>query len=311
MKTILITALMSFTFFPTLKSQTISERTADDLSVSLLTSKELIKSDTLFCTIRMASIIPKDTSYPVNYLLCFHYKATASFIAMADDEVEINFADGTVYSFKRVDSDTGQINKGDTSSFLATISPNFLIKLRTCIVTEVGFRTTTDLYKIDINDLYKLSFLKTAELLYNTGIEEEVKLLQQIEYDPFEAIRFGDRKEINKKYYGIYEGEWSANDHLTKFTLYLNKDTAYFAWNVFSGADGKKKRPIIEFLKVDQGKGPNNLILCGYKKLDPDGFIVLGKFDLKLSENGDVLYGDTKIGVTWYGRIYGIRKKRF
>ena len=120
----------------------------------------------------------------------------------------------------------------------------------------------------------------------------------------FSVLSLGTNAQVN-----YYKGEWTVVDKKEFFTCIArinakegvaSGELVWTYWSTDSSSEpmkemykGKKGKKAIEFLEGTYEPGSRDLALEGISKQDPDSIIGMDKYTLKISANGQVIFGKT------------------
>jgi hypothetical protein len=310
-----IIILISLLICQTVKAQEITYRVDSNQVISILTSTSPLQLDPLFCSVSAGSLIPKDTVTPNFYVLSFFYNTPKEITLDTTDVVEIRFSDGAIFSFNYGRNANKLIEKDSSAYFGISVSYECLKKMTKVPVSNITFITSLYEHRIEIEDRMKLNLPNLANFLLDKLEEEYANILRYERSKNVPAIVFDSKanKELDKKYYGKYSGEWYGDDFLYNFDLYIKSDTSYVIWYILKDPyESDPKRIKTQLLNIRTITDNNTLILdvC-YDKNKPDYTDGRRTFYLKLSEDGKTIYGSTSEFEVYWAEMYGKRKKKY
>ena len=311
-----IIIIISILVCQTVKAQEITYRVDSNQVISILTSTSPLQLEPLFCSVSAGSLIPKDTVTANLYVLSFFYNTPKEITLDTADVVEIRFSDGAIFSFNygRNSNSNKVIEKDSSAYFGISVSYECLKKMTKVPVSEITFVTSLYEHRIEIEDKMKLYLPNLAKFLLDKVEEEYNNILTYERRINAPAIVFDSRanKELDKKYYGKYSGEWHRDDYLYNFDLYIKSDTSYIVWYVRKDPDENVVKIKSQLLNIRTLTNNNTLILdvC-YDKSKPLYTNGRRTFYLKLSEDGKTIYGSTSEFEVHWAEMYGKRKKKY
>lgn len=307
--------IVSLLVCQTVKAQEIIYRVDSNQVISILTSTSPLQLEPLFCSVSAGSLIPKDTVTANLYVLSFFYNTPKEITLDTADVVEIRFSDGAIFSFNYGRNSNKVIEKDSSAYFGISVSYECLEKMTKVPVSEITFVTSLYEHRIEIEDKMKLYLPNLAKFLLDKVEEEYNNILTYERGINAPAIVFDSRanKELDKKYYGKYSGEWYGDDFLYNFDLYIKSDTSYVIWYILKDPyESDPKRIKTQLLNIRTITDNNTLILdvC-YDINKPDYTDGRRIFYLKLSEDGKMIYGRTTVYDQYRAEMYGKRKKKY
>jgi hypothetical protein len=299
----------------TVKAQEITYRVDSNQVISILTSTSPLQLEPLFCSVSAGSLIPKDTVTPNFYVLSFFYNTPQEITLDTIDVIEIRFSDGAIFSFNYGRNTSKVIEKDSSACFGVSVSYECLKKMTKVPVSEVTFVTSLYEHRIEIEDKMKLFLPNLAKFLLDKVEEEYNNILTYERRVNAPAILFDSRanKELDKKYYGKYSGEWHRDGYLYNFDLYIKSDTSYIVWYIL-------KDPLEPDLKIKKSQllnirtiTENNTLILDVCYDKNKLLYTTGRrtFYLKLSEDGKTIYGSTSEFDQYWAEMYGKRKKKY
>jgi hypothetical protein len=310
-----IIIIIFFVVCQTAKAQEIIYRKDSNQIISLLTSTSLLQFEPFFCTVNAFALLPEDTVTANICMLTFYYNTPKEITLDTTDIVEIRFSDGTFFSFNYGRDTQVLIEKDSSAPFGIFVSYNCLDKMTKVPVSDITFITSLYEHRIEIEDRMKLNLPNLAKFLLVKLEEEYNNILTDERSKNVPAIVFDSKAnhELDKKYYGKYSGEWYEEDFLYNFDLYIRSDTSYVVWYILKDPyepDPKRKKS--QLLNIRTITENNTLIMdvC-YDKNKPDYTDGRRTFYLKLSEDGNVIYGRTSMYDQYWAEMYGKRKKKY
>ncbi len=296
-------------------AQEIIERSDSNQVISLLTSSVPLQLKPKFCSVNAVVLIPKDTVTADVFFLSFFYDTPMEFILDSSAEVQIRFSDGSLYSYNYSRNLKKLIPKDSNVCFQAIVSYNCLSKMNKILVCEISFITPLYTHRIKIEDNMKLYLVNLARFILDKSDEEYRPILQWERSLNARAIIFDSRanKQLDKKYLGMYSGEWYEDEYLYNFDLYLKSDTSYIVWYIIKDSiEINPKRIKTQVLNIRTITENNTLIMDVCYEADKSDYTDGRRtFYLKLSEDGKVIYGRTSIFDQYWAEMYGVRKKRY
>ena len=298
------------------EAQQIISREDNGEFVSLITSTSLLQADPNFCSVNSFAWIPKDTSINNGYGFTFFYSAPEEITSDTNDVVEITFSDGVRFDFNQSRIEKDKTPKDSSVIFSVLISYDCMKKITKVPIREITFITSTYRHTIEINDRMKLAFPNIVNLIINEVEDEYVKVLSSGNGLDATPVVFDSKlnRQLDKKYYGKYSGEWHRDFYLYKFDLFIKPDTSYIVWHIIRDTtEENPKRIKTQVLNIRSlTTEDNTLILDVCYDPNKDEYTNGRRtFYLNLSQNGKVIYGVTQAFGNLWGQFYGIRKKKY
>jgi hypothetical protein len=298
-----------------IQAQKIEERLDEEDFISLLTSNVLLDGGENFSYASAGSLIPKDTLLDLIYVLNVYYKTPNEILLDSTAVVEIRFTNGDLFTYNYSRDQINVIQKDSMVMFHFLPSFNCLNKMTNVPISEISFITSDYVHKLVIEDNMKLQFPKLANLLIENCRTEYTSILKEARNLNAPAIVFDSRgnKNLDKKYYGKYKGEWKYDNILYNFDLYIKSDTSYINWFVINDPNETNTNRIkTQVLNVSMMNDNNVLVLevC-YEATKADYTNGTRIYFLNLSQNGKVLYGNSAELHKYYGEMYAIKIKKY
>ena len=297
------------------QSQSILKREEDSSSVSIITTRSDISENDNNYDFIAKGIIFKDTNNFPLFLASFSFNSPRNMSIDSSDEIEFDFCDGKIFSFPRNNFEPEDVEKDSLANFTFKISYECLVHMGLKMVNEFIITTKYGTDTVRIADKFKLVIPNTANLLLKVCGEENDKIY---DYKTSHEVEFivdslSERRNIDKKYFGKYTGEWNGewggNNLVYTFELTLKKDTSYFLWKQLIPGSSKESEINKQVVNVITGKDSNHLLLTVvFDENHPETTGDLRKFDLKLSEDGKMIYGESYFNGVYFGKYYGIKK---
>ena len=298
----------------TIHAQEIIKRSDSNNLITLFSSVALIQMEPKFCSANAGVIITKDTVTSNIYMVSFFYKSPKEILLDTTAEIEIRFADGSLFTYNNCGALKGTTQKDSTASLQILASYNCMRKMTKIPVSEISFITPLYTHTIVIEDQMKLFLPNLARLILDKTQEEYlpiVELERSLNVPPIVFDSKGN-KQLDKKYLGRYSGEWYADEYLYTYDLYIKPDTSYIVWYIINDPyESLPKRIKTQVLNIRTITENNTLIMDVCYEADKAGYTDGRRsFYLKLSENGKVLYGETSAFNKRFGKLYGIKKRK-
>jgi hypothetical protein len=296
-------------------AQEIIYRQDSNQVITLLTSTEPLQLEPLFCSVNAVVLLPKDTVTTNVYLLSFFYNTPKEITLDTTAEVEIRFSDGTLFSYNYNKNADEVIPKDSSACFGVMVSYNCLRKMTKVPVSEITFVTPLYSHRIDVEDMMKLYLPNLAKYLLDKAAEEYLSILETERFKNVPNTLFDTKANIklDKKYYGKYTGESCSGEFIYKFDLFIQSDTSYALWYVIKDPYEKDPKRIKKTLLNIHTLTDNNTLIMDICYDSSISEYTNGKRSLylKLSEDGNVIYGKTIELDKFFGEMYGIRKKGY
>lgn len=313
MKKSLVVLCILFSFVG--HSQEIIDREDNDYAVHFKTSYVPLRSVKPYCLANLGVYIPKDSTSADTYIISFFYDTPKEIKLDSTAEVEIRFSDGTLFVFNNIYDSKSVIMKDSMITFRAIISYNFLDKLTRVPITNIMFNTPLYTHQIVMEDKMILNLPVLAQFAIDKSDEEFKPILEEARSLNESPISFAPKtnKQLDKKYYGKYTGEWNRDETLANFELYIKSDTSYILWHFIKGAEKIDLENTIHQTLNIRGVTENGILIMDvcFNENDPGHTNGRRTYYLKLSEDGKVIYGSTKAFVNWVGYLYGKKVKSF
>jgi hypothetical protein len=285
--------------------------------IEITSNWEPIQGSPSYTRIYMASAILKDTTTlnGVN-LIMFQFLTDEKIVPDHSDECEINFVDGKTFTFKRYMKDSSSISdENDTGSihiFGAMISGNCFKKLSETMIDNIRIITKEYIHTVKFPDITKLTIPNLSRKIYEKLDQLYMANLNEKRYINHTVFDPSGNKSIDKKFLGKYSGEWYYNEFLYTFDLFIKRDTSYIVWKVINDTTRIPGDLYTQTVNVSPGYYEGHILLkvC-YDSSKPGYTWDTRIFDIKLSDDGKVVYGETFINDVPFGVWYGKREKRY
>ncbi|MBU3715091.1 MAG: hypothetical protein FGM46_09125 [Ferruginibacter sp.] len=306
--------LLCMVMFHSVHAQKIEERNDNGNYIALLTSTVPLQIEPLFFTSNLGAIITKDTTTENLYILSFFYTTPKEISMDTTCEVKIRFSDDDIFSFTKAQNDKKSTPKDSLVGFCTFISDDCLRKMTQIPVSEVTFKTPLYTHRIEIEDKMKLFLPNLARFILDKVDEECLSIFDFERNKNVPAIKFDPtvNRQLDKKYFGKYSGEWHVNEYLYSFDLYIKKDTSYIIWKIISDPyEEDPKRIKTQVLNIRPFTDSQTLVMDVCFEADKWDYTSGRRtFFLKLSEDKKALYGYT-VALGRTAQMYGIKKKRY
>lgn len=313
MKKILTLLFIAFSFIG--HSQEIIEREDMEDAIHLISSYVPLRSSQPYCMVNFGVYIPKDTVTINTYIISFFYDTPKEILLDTTAEVDIRFSDGTLFTFNNANNAKKSIMKDSMIGFRSVISYNCLQKIIHVPIAEIKFNTPLYTHQILMEDKMRLFLPTLAQFIVDKSDAEFDPILEEARSLDVSAITFDPtaNKQLDKKYFGKYTGEWNMDETLANFELYIQSDTSYILWHFLKGVEKEDLKNTVRQTLNIRGVTENNILIMDvcYDENDPGHTNGRRTYYLKLSEDGKVIYGSTKAFVSWVGYLYGKKVKRF
>lgn len=301
--------------FHAAQAQEIIYRRDTNQVLSLLSSSVPLQLDPNFCSANAGAVIAEDTLADKYYILNFYYNTPRDILLDTTATVEIRFADESLFTFNRARNDDEITPKDSSVTFYCMVTEKCLRKMTKIPVCALNFITSLYTHRVAIEDKMKLFLPNLARFILDKVEEEQSTIISLGRVTNVPAIQFNPtvNQQLDPKFLGKYSGEWYESNLLYNYDLHLRSDTSYIVWYIINDpAESDPKRIKTQVLNIRPFTEPNVLVMdvC-YEADKPDYTDGRRTFYLKLSENGKVLYGETHVFNQPFGKMYGVKKKRY
>jgi len=249
------------------------------------------------------------------YALTFFYKTPKEITLDTTAEVELRFSDGALFTFNQVRNQLEITAKDSLIGFQCLVSYKCLSKMTKIPVCDVIFTTPLYTINIEIEDKIKLFLPNLARLILDKANEEYVAILnfERSKYATPIAFDPVNNQKLDKKYLGKYSGEWYVGEFLYNFDIFIKSDSSYIVWQIINDPNESKPYRIkTQVLNIRPFTDPYTLVMdvC-FESDKPDYTGGRRTFYLKLSEDKNMLYGETWLFNQRCGKMYGIKKESY
>jgi len=307
--------IFCFLISKTIFGQEIAYKDETETYVSFLTTTQPLQFEPNLCSVSSAALIPSDTAISVVYMLFFYYNTPKTIMLDSSCTVELMFSDETTYRFNYVVRKEEMIPQDSSVTFNTIVNYECMYKLTKMPIKNISFITPLYRHQIVIEDRMKLFLPNLARFVLDKSDQVFQNNLNFERSIHVPSISFDVRgnKILDKRYFGKYSGEWYRDSFLYNFDLYITSDTSYIVWYILKDSyEINPKRIKTQLLNIRELSENKTLIMdvC-FDSTKEDYTSGRRTFYLKLSENGNVMYGSSLEFGIHEAHMFAIRKKKY
>lgn len=296
-------------------AQEIAYKDETESYVSFLTTTQPLQFAPNLCSVSSGALIPSDTAASAVYMLFFYYNTPKTIMLDSSCMVELMFSDETTYRFNYVVRHEEVIPQDSSVTFNTIVNNECMYKLTKVPIKNISFITPIYKHQIELEDRMKLFLPNLARFVLDKSdqvFQNNLNFERSI-HAPSISFDVRGNKILDKRYFGKYSGEWYRDSLLYNFDLYITSDTSYIVWYILKDSyEVDSKRIKVQLLNIREVTENNTLVMdvC-YDSTKADYTCGRRTFYLKLSENGNVMYGSSlEFGIN-EAHMFAIRKKKY